>query len=145
MTIFSSFRCWHVESRGRQLSYVSDDFSSFVHLSGLGGLLSDRSLNGRRGGLVGLLEDLLVLLLGLNESILELVGVCSGVSISAHKDSRGLAQQAEITAGNSLSELAKRMARVTASGSPSLTSAAAFHTQDRSEPTLGDSFISGTM
>lgn len=31
-----------------------------------------------------------------------------------------------------------------ASGSPSLTSAAAFHTQDRSEPTLGDSFISGT-
>lgn len=45
---------------------------------------------------------------------------------------------------NILSELPKRMARVTASGSPSLTSAAAFHTQDRSEPTLGDSFISGT-
>lgn len=45
---------------------------------------------------------------------------------------------------DSLSELAKRMARVTASGSPSLTSAAAFHTQLRSEPTLGESFISGT-
>lgn len=44
-----------------------------------------------------------------------------------------------------LSELAKRMARVTASASPSLTSAAAFQTQERSEPTLGDSFISGTM
>jgi len=36
------------------------------------------------------------------------------------------------------------MASVTASGSPSLTSAAAFQTQLRSEPTLGESFISGT-
>lgn len=43
-----------------------------------------------------------------------------------------------------LSELANRIARVTASGSPSLTSAAAFHTQLRSEPTLGDRVISGT-
>jgi hypothetical protein len=45
---------------------------------------------------------------------------------------------------NLLSEFANRMARVTASASPSLTSAAAFQTQLRSEPTLGDSFISGT-
>jgi hypothetical protein len=36
------------------------------------------------------------------------------------------------------------MARVEASGSPSLTSAAAFHTQLRSLPTFGDSFMSGT-
>ena len=43
-----------------------------------------------------------------------------------------------------LSELANRIANVTASGSPSLTSAAAFQTQLRSEPTLGESFISGT-
>lgn len=43
-----------------------------------------------------------------------------------------------------LSELANRMARVWASGSPSLTSAAAFQTQLRSLPTFGDSFISGT-
>jgi hypothetical protein len=42
------------------------------------------------------------------------------------------------------SELPNRIASVTASGSPSLTSAAAFQTQDRSLPTLGDSFISGT-
>lgn len=124
---------------------MSDDSSSLVHLSGLGSLLSDRSLNGGRGDLVGLLEDLLVLLLGLDESILELVGVCNWVSIKVHEDSCGLAQQVKVRADNLLSELAKRMARVTASGSPSLTSAAAFHTQDRSEPTLGDSFISGTM
>ena len=43
-----------------------------------------------------------------------------------------------------LSLLANRMARVCGSGSPSLTSAAAFHTQLRSLPTLGESFISGT-
>jgi hypothetical protein len=36
------------------------------------------------------------------------------------------------------------MARVTASGSPSLTSAAAFQTQLRSELTWGESLISGT-
>ena len=36
------------------------------------------------------------------------------------------------------------MASVQASGSPSETSAAAFHTQLRSEPTLGESFMSGT-
>ena len=36
------------------------------------------------------------------------------------------------------------MAKVTASGSPSLTSVAAFQTQLRSDPTLGESFISGT-
>jgi hypothetical protein len=47
-------------------------------------------------------------------------------------------------ARNSLSELLNRIANVTASGSPSLTSAAAFHTQLRSEPTFGESFISGT-
>lgn len=43
-----------------------------------------------------------------------------------------------------LSLLAKRMARVAASGSPSLTSAAAFQTQLRSLPTFGESFMSGT-
>lgn len=43
-----------------------------------------------------------------------------------------------------LSLLANRMAKVCASGSPSLTSAAAFHTQDRSDPTLGLNFMSGT-
>ena len=43
-----------------------------------------------------------------------------------------------------LSLLAKRMARVHASGSPSLTSAVAFQTQLRSLPTFGDSFIAGT-
>ena len=43
-----------------------------------------------------------------------------------------------------LSGLAKRIARVWASGSPSLTSADVFHTQLLSLPTLGESFISGT-
>lgn len=43
-----------------------------------------------------------------------------------------------------LSELAKRMAKVCASGSPSLTSAEVFHTQLLSLPTLGESFMSGT-
>ena len=43
-----------------------------------------------------------------------------------------------------LSLLANRIAKVTASGSPSLTSAAAFHTQLRSLPTLAVSFMSGT-
>ena len=43
-----------------------------------------------------------------------------------------------------LSLLANRMAKVWGSGSPSLTSAAAFQTQLLSLPTLGDSFISGT-
>ena len=45
---------------------------------------------------------------------------------------------------NVLSLLANRMASVCGSGSPSLTSAAAFHTQLRSLPTLGDSLMSGT-
>ena len=45
---------------------------------------------------------------------------------------------------NLLSLLANLMARVQASGSPSLTSAAAFQTHERSEPTLGESFMSGT-
>lgn len=40
--------------------------------------------------------------------------------------------------------LAKRMARVCASGSPSLTSAEVFHTQLLSLPTFGESFMSGT-
>ena len=43
-----------------------------------------------------------------------------------------------------LSLLANRIASVCGSGSPSLTSAAAFHTQLRSLPTLGESFMSGT-
>ena len=46
-------------------------------------------------------------------------------------------------APNSLSEFANRIAKVCASGSPSLTSAATFQTQLRSLPTLGESFISG--
>lgn len=41
-----------------------------------------------------------------------------------------------------LSELANRMARVSAVGTPSETSAATFHTQLLSEPMLGWSFIS---
>lgn len=45
--------------------------------------------------------------------------------------------------GNLLSLLANRIARVCASGSPSLTSAEVFHTQLRSLPTLGESFMSG--
>ena len=45
---------------------------------------------------------------------------------------------------NSLSLFANRIASVQASGSPSLTSAAAFHTQLRSLPTFGESFMSGT-
>ena len=43
-----------------------------------------------------------------------------------------------------LSEFENRMANVCASGSPSLTSAAVFHTQLRSLPTFGCNFISGT-
>ena len=43
-----------------------------------------------------------------------------------------------------LSLFANRIASVCGSGSPSLTSAAAFHTQLRSLPTLGESFMSGT-
>jgi hypothetical protein len=86
--------------------------------------------------LLGRLEERLVLLLGLDESLLESVRVCAKlVSICKLRAN---------TMGHSLSLLAKRMARVWASGSPSLTSAAAFHTQLRSEPTLGDSFMSGT-
>ena len=45
---------------------------------------------------------------------------------------------------HSLSLLAKRMAKVCFSGSPSDTSAVVFHTQLRSLPTLGLNFISGT-
>lgn len=43
---------------------------------------------------------------------------------------------------NSLSALAKRMARSSADGSPSETSAETFHTHERSDPTLGASFMS---
>jgi hypothetical protein len=85
---------------------------------------------------LALSEESLVLLLSLEEGILERVGVCIGrgqYNVAADGGKRDL-----------LSGLAKRMARVTPSGSPSLTSAAAFQTQLRSEPTLGDSFISGT-
>jgi hypothetical protein len=85
--------------------------------------------------LLALSEKRLVLLLGLDERLLESVGVCRiRISIDTHA-SVGI---------YSLSLLAKRMARVCASGSPSLTSAAAFQTQLRSLPTLGDSFMSGT-
>lgn len=94
-----------------------------------------RSL-GLRLRLASGLEELLVVLLGLDEGILEQVGIWRRLVRAGEAFCRDTQ--------NILSELPKRMARVTASGSPSLTSAAAFHTQDRSEPTLGDSFISGT-
>lgn len=89
----------------------------------------------------GGLEEVLAVLLGLEEGIAELVGICRKrkrvmlVIVKCVRVHKGL---------HILSELANRMARVTASGSPSLTSAAAFHTQLRSEPTLGDRVISGT-
>lgn len=51
---------------------------------------------------------------------------------------------ARMREGDLLSLLAKRMANVQASGSPSLTSAVAFQTQLRSLPTFGDSFMAGT-
>lgn len=109
-----------------------DDLGS-LSLLGLLGLLVLRL--DRLSGSVSVKERLVVLL-GLDEGILERVGVWE-MSVSQHVFSlRGQ--------GNTLSELAKRIARVTASASPSLTSAAAFHTQLRSDPTLGDSFISGT-
>lgn len=56
-----------------------------------------------------------------------------------------MARVSEVEDGwNVLSLLANRIASVCGSGSPSLTSAAAFHTQLRSLPTLGESFMSGT-
>ena len=44
--------------------------------------------------------------------------------------------------GNLLSALAKRIARVSAEGSPSEKSAATFQTHERSEPTLGERVMS---
>lgn len=91
--------------------------------------------SGGSSGLGWLVEQGLVLLLGLDESLLEKIGVCGNVSLVVGLNVLGLSL---------LSELAKRMAKVTASASPSETSAAAFQTQDLSEPTFGESFISGT-
>lgn len=108
------------------------------------GLLSSLSLL-RLLGLVGSLsrsagvENLLVGLLSRDEGVLEEVGVWGQIVSIKGKYGRFSNNR------NALSELAKRIARVTASASPSLTSAAAFQTQERSEPTLGESFISGTM
>lgn len=79
-------------------------------------------------------EKGLVLLLCLDECLLEQVGVWRIVS--------GIF--CDFGFQDLLSELAKRMARVWASGSPSLTSAAAFQTQLLSLPTFGESFMSGT-
>ena len=79
-------------------------------------------------------EQGFVLLLGLDEGFLEQIGVFVEVSFG----------DALVGARNLLSLLANRMARVCASGSPSLTSAAAFQTQLRSLPTFGESFMSGT-
>jgi hypothetical protein len=107
--------------------YISVKLRRGLRGSGLGGS-SLRSLG-------SLLEQHLVVLLGLEEGVLEEVGVWTGLA-------RGL--EHGLCGGDLLSALAKRIAKVTASGSPSLTSAAAFQTQERSEPTLGDSFISGT-
>lgn len=63
---------------------------------------------------------------------------------SAKDVSKTIAEFASDQMKNVLSLFANRIARVCASGSPSLTSAAAFQTQLRSLPTLGESFISGT-
>lgn len=78
-------------------------------------------------------EEVLIVLLGLDKCFLEQVGVCR----------RELAQSRPRLTSNSLSLLANLMARVCASGSPSLTSAETFQTQLRSLPTLGESFMSG--
>lgn len=99
--------------------------------------LSSRGLGFLLGFSIGRLEDLLALLLSLQESILEEIGIWGKNEISICGAISGKASHV-------LSELAKRIAKVTASGSPSLTSAAAFQTQLRSEPTLGESLISGT-
>lgn len=88
--------------------------------------------------LLGSTEDLLVLLLGLLEGLLEEVGIWKT------KVSNGPQDIANLNRSNSLSLLAKRMARVCFSGSPSETSAVVFQTQLRSLPTLGLNFISGT-
>lgn len=85
-------------------------------------------------------EEGLVFLLSLDERVLE--GVC--VWLVSMLVSDILPDFGQGTFEHLLSELANRMASVTASASPSLTSAAAFQTQLRSEPTLGESFISGT-
>ena len=82
-------------------------------------------------------EQRLVLLLGLDECFLEEVGIWIALVSSAQK-LRGKGRR------HVLSLLANRIARVWGSGSPSLTSAAAFQTQLRSLPTLGESFMSGT-
>lgn len=84
-----------------------------------------------------LAEELLVLLLCRLESLLEQVGVWDHalvIPFPGHSEGEQ----------DLLSLLAKRMARVQASGSPSLTSAAAFQTQLRSLPTLALSVMSGT-
>jgi hypothetical protein len=96
-------------------------------------------LNSRCGGF-GVLgagaKELLVLLLGLDEGLLEEVGV---YSTPCQLNVRDLCKT-----GSLLSVLAKRIAKVHGSGSPSETSAAAFQTQLRSLPTFGESFMSGT-
>jgi hypothetical protein len=84
---------------------------------------------------LGLGKESLVILLSLDECFLEEVGIYSQLASYSLDTPR---------IRDLLSEFANRMARVCASGSPSLTSAAAFQTQLRSDPTLGDSFISGT-
>lgn len=81
-------------------------------------------------------EQSLVLLLRLNEGLLEKVGI--------YRRDQLLQARVVLLWVDLLSLLENRMARVCGSGSPSLTSAAAFHTQLRSLPTFGESFISGT-
>jgi len=94
-----------------------------------------RELHADGKNLFGCLKDNLVLLLCLDERFLEEVGVCVHISIM---------HQVNTNRHHSLSLLANRIAKVCASGSPSLTSAAAFQTQDRSDPTFGLNFMSGT-
>jgi hypothetical protein len=76
----------------------------------------------------------LILLLSLLESLFELVGIYRRSSQSLYTPSSD--------DGHSLSLLAKRIASVSAVASPSVTSAVTFQTHDRSEPTLGASFMS---
>jgi len=81
-----------------------------------------------------LLEQRLILLLRFNESLFEEVGVW--LLLACFSGNHRLEDL--------LSLFANLIASVDASGSPSLTSAAAFQTQLRSLPTLGESFMSGT-
>lgn len=61
---------------------------------------------------------------------------------SPPRPDRFFSQQRHLPNLDSLSEFAKRIARSSAVGAPSETSAATFQTHERSDPTLGASFMS---